>query len=84
MCNSCDVARAYAQTVKVPAKDWKLTRIVDRGPSEYYRFHIEGENLNYPPGYVDRRFAWSVRDIDDPRYDVDGAIRETRAKGRLS
>jgi len=59
-----------------PEKDWRLIAIVDRGPAHYYRYQVRGENLNYAEGAPDRQFSWSVRDIDDPRYDTANAVRE--------
>jgi len=55
--------------VTVPAKDWIVTSLVDRGPGSYYRYFIEGVNLNHPEGCADRKFSWSVPDIADDRYD---------------
>jgi hypothetical protein len=58
----------------VPAKDWLVTKLTDLGPGHYYRFHLEGENLNWPEGHRERKFSWSVRDVDDPRYDLGGIV----------
>jgi hypothetical protein len=55
-----------------PAKDWVLTAVHDRGPSELYRFVVEGRNLNFPPCHPDHRINWSVPRIDDERYDTSG------------
>ena len=57
----------------VPARDWKLVKVVDRGAGNYYRYQVEGENLNWPEGHRERRFCWSVPSIDDPRYDHEHA-----------
>ena len=59
-----------------PVKDWRLIAIVDRGPGQYYRFQVRGENLNFAEDHPDRHFSWSVRDIDNPRYDTANAVRE--------
>lgn len=52
---------------------WKITHIIDHGPEEHYRFHIEGENLNYPPGDPSRKISWAVPNLDSLEYDVRGA-----------
>lgn len=70
MCNDCDTVREYASHHKIPAKDWLVTELVDRGPGHYFRFQVSGENLNYPPTHRDRRFSWSVVNVDDARYDL--------------
>lgn len=56
-----------------PAQDWVVETIHDRGQGEYYRYRITGRNLNYPPCHPSHKFSWSVRDLDDPRYDVSAA-----------
>jgi hypothetical protein len=58
----------------VPAKDWKLLQVIDRGASNYYRYQVSGLNLNWRPEAPDYHFTWSVRTIDDPRYDVSEAV----------
>jgi hypothetical protein len=58
----------------VPAKDWRILTVKDRGPREYYRFAITGHNLNWRPESRDYAFSWSVPDLDDPRYDLSGAV----------
>lgn len=55
--------------------EWILSRIIDRGPGYYYRFAIDGENLNYPEAHPSRRFSWTVPNLDDPRYDTTRAYR---------
>lgn len=70
----CDVCKEMLSE-GVPAADWKLTVVHDRGPGTYYRFHVEGENLNWPVGHRDRRICWSVPNVDDPRYDTTDAVR---------
>jgi hypothetical protein len=82
MCDLCDEARElHASGFRPPAKDWKLSRIEDRGPGEYYRFRVTGENLNWPEGHRERPFTWDVPDIDDARYDTTDAVRV--AKGAI-
>jgi hypothetical protein len=66
----------HAMVEGVPAKDWVIKTIVDRGPGLYYRYHVRGTNLNYPPEASEREFAWSVPTLDDPRYDLSGAITD--------
>jgi hypothetical protein len=58
--------------------DWIVKRWHDRGASWFYRYHVEGVNLNHPEGNPDRRFSWDVPSIDDPRFDFSGA--ETMAR----
>jgi hypothetical protein len=52
---------------------WKISRIIDHGPEEHYRFHVEGENLNYPVGDPSRKISWAVPNLDSLEYDVSGA-----------
>jgi len=54
----------------IPEKPWRVTKLVDRGKTEHYRFRVEGENLNHPPGSPGRRFSWAVPDVDDPSFDL--------------
>jgi hypothetical protein len=44
---------------------WKIKRILDRGPKEYYRYHVSGENLS---SEIPTDFHWSVPDLRDYRY----------------
>ena len=54
--------------------------MIDRGPGEYYRFHVEGTNLNCAPGSSGRAIRWSVRDLNDRRYEIlPGAFAMERA-----
>ena len=48
--------------------DWWILEINDKGPGHFYRFWIEGENVNALPGEYGRRFGWSVRSVADPRF----------------
>jgi hypothetical protein len=50
------------------APDWLILAIEDRGPSHWYRFHVEGENTNCAPGTYGHHFSWSVRDVASERY----------------
>lgn len=44
---------------------WRVTRITDRGPEAFYRFHVEGLNTEaVPPA----EFSWSVPSVADPRF----------------
>jgi hypothetical protein len=56
------------------APDWIVHRIKDHGPGTYYRYSIEGTNLNYEEGHASRRFSWSVPGLDDARYDLSSAV----------
>lgn len=64
----------------IPAPDWRVTRITDHGPSAFYRYSVEGENLNYTEGSIDRRFSWSIpaSEIENPRFDLTNAERVTK------
>lgn len=61
------------QVVEVPARDWAVTRLTDRGGGEFYRYLVEGRNLNYPPCHPQHEFSWRVPRLDD-RYDL-SAVR---------
>lgn len=54
---------------QVPALDWLVTELVDLGASEYFRYRVEGVNLNHPSCHVDRRFSWRVPSVGG-RYDL--------------
>ena len=54
----------------IPASDWIITSVTDRGAGHWYRYRIQGINLNYPTCHPSRRFYWTVRDLSDPRYDL--------------
>ena len=56
-------------TTAIPPKDWKVTRLIDRGPSEFYRYHVQGCNLNLTPEDIDYHFVWSVPRLSE-RYDL--------------
>lgn len=56
-----------------PKRDWVVETVRDRGAGHFYRYGITGTNLNYPPCHPSRKFMWSVRDLDDERYDMTGA-----------
>lgn len=58
--------------------DWILSRIVDHGPGAFYRYSVEGRNLNWPEDHSSHRFSWSVPNLDDPRYDTTNAITEVK------
>ena len=75
MCDSCKQMRDYAATTTIPAKDWRVTAVRDNGAGAYYRWSVEGENLNFPPASADRRFSWRVPSVDDPRFDLSDAVR---------
>jgi hypothetical protein len=65
----CSRADAYGvEEEPTPPACWLITSITDIGRGAYYRFQIEGENLNFAPGENGRRISWSVRDIADPQY----------------
>jgi hypothetical protein len=56
-------------------KDWRLTLVVDKGPGHFYRFHVEGVNLNVPdPDEYGHRIYWDVPTLDDYRYDLFDAV----------
>ena len=55
---------------------WKITRILDKGPQEHYRFHVRGINQSTE---IDKEFSWSVPDLDDARYYLaDGVDNQTQ------
>jgi hypothetical protein len=53
--------------------DWLVESVTDRGPQEYYRYHVSGLNLNHPPGVPDHHYSWSVRDLDG-RFELCSAV----------
>jgi hypothetical protein len=55
--------------VPVPAQDWVVTDLLDRGQGVFYRYQVRGLNLNYPACSPDRRFSWSVPALDE-RFDL--------------
>lgn len=57
--------------------DWILTRIVDHGPGTYYRYCVEGRNLNWPEEHPMYKFSWRIpaSRLADPRYDTSNAER---------
>lgn len=67
-CPLCDPETTTAFDA-IPVKDWLVTKLDDRGPATYYRFHVEGENLNHSPECRERKFSWDVRDLCY-RYDL--------------
>lgn len=60
----------------IPAQDWLVSKLEDRGPGEYYRYKVEGVNLNHPPCSMDRRFSWRVPSLCE-RFDLSAAIHTT-------
>lgn len=70
------LARCCIVEAPVPPQDWRCTRVVDGGPTSFYRYRTEGENLNHTPECRGRRFSWRVPALD-PRYDVTGVTIET-------
>ena len=62
---------------------WKVKRILDKGPGEYYRFHVSGENLSRE---IPTDFHWSVPDLDDAAFfladDVEESTRQAFARAR--
>ena len=55
------------------ASDWivhTVTALKDACDYSVYRLRVEGTNLNYPEGDVNRKFSWLVHDVADPRYDL--------------
>jgi len=62
---------------------WKIMRILDKGPNEYYRFHVQGINGSSEIG---KEFFWSVPDLDDARYyladNVDNQTRDSFHRAR--
>lgn len=62
---------------------WKVKHILDKGPGEYYRFHVSGEN-----GFseINAGFHWSVPDLDDGRYyladDADDSTKQAFERAR--
>lgn len=63
------ICGTHDASAPVPAKDWKVHKVTDRGCG-IYRYRVEGENLNFPPCHPDRRFSWDVPSIADERYDL--------------
>lgn len=59
------------------AKDWKVSLVVDKGKGHYYRYIVEGENLNRPVGHPDRAFRWAIHSLECPRYDFAESYFET-------
>ncbi len=63
------------------APDWivleiKLSDDARRaGKQAHYPLHVRGINLSNE----DRSFAWQVRDVADPRYDLSNAVIEPEA-----
>jgi hypothetical protein len=41
------------------APDWIASKVRDRGPGHYYRYHVEGVNES-ARNERDRRFSWDV------------------------
>jgi len=58
----------------VPAKDWLVTELIDRGEGAFYRYAVRGVNLNHPACSPDREFAWSVPTLSE-RYDLSAVQR---------
>lgn len=61
----------------IPAKDWVLATIRDRGAGHHYRYQVSGTNLNFPPCHPSHNFTWSVPTLDDERYDTSTARQES-------
>jgi len=49
---------------------WVVDTVIDLGRAAAYRYHVRGINLGCAPGTYGRRFAWTVRDLDNPRYEI--------------
>lgn len=55
---------------------WHVYSVKDRGPGNWYRFHIMGELVQggQQPGEVKREdISWSIQDFDDNRYVLNAA-----------
>jgi hypothetical protein len=53
-------AREPADPNETLPPDWLVTHAIDKGPSEYYRYHTRGINLSVAPGEHGREFSWAV------------------------
>lgn len=42
--------------------DWRVTYFEDKGPREYYRYRVRGENLNCI-GEPDYLYSWSIPEV---------------------
>lgn len=62
--------------------DWILTSITDHGESAFYRYTVEGRNLNWPQEHPMHRFSWRIpaHRLEDPRYDKSAAVTVTEGK----
>jgi len=71
----------HTSAIRFITRDWRASRVVDKGPRAYYRYQIEGENLNCRPGEYSRTFSWAVPGDPrtEPRYDLTRAAWETEA-----
>lgn len=47
--------------------DWLVLSIEDRGPGEFYRWRVKGENASATERYG-AEFSWDVPDVTDRRY----------------
>jgi len=79
-----DFGKVYwepTSAIRFLTRDWRVNRVVDKGPRAYYRYQIEGENLNCRPDDRDRRFSWAIPGDPrtEPRYDLTRAVWETQA-----
>lgn len=53
--------------------DWRILSVVDHGPTEHYRYEVQGYNLNSGVFEYGRAISWRVPSISDPRYDISRA-----------
>lgn len=55
---------------------WIIKQIIDKGPGEFYRYHVSGENASCE---MPTEFHWNVPSLDDDRYcvhsDADKSVR---------
>jgi hypothetical protein len=58
--------------------DWIVTSIEDLGRGEFYRWRVEGINVNCAPGAYGREFVWRVPEhpSTNRRYDLSRVARD--------
>lgn len=64
--------------------DWRIFTVIDHGPTEHYRYAVEGYNLNCGVFEHGRRLSWRVPSISNPRYDLSRATIVTRNERKAS
>jgi hypothetical protein len=47
-------------TVATDGQDWKIDRVDDYGPAEFYRWRVTGRNHSCRPGEYGYEFSWRV------------------------